>query len=119
MDGSGFQIEQLVAEGEDGSNFDQPVDNANQDCPSWENLYNVRNQTDYNLGETNCKQYILCISIYRSCTFEYDPVCGSDGETYSNLCKLKVTACILNKRIDLKYEGIFFIFKQLTFLWIK
>ena len=34
MDGSGFQIEQLVAEGEDGSSFDQPLDNANQDCPS-------------------------------------------------------------------------------------
>ena len=47
MDGSGFQIEQLVAEGEDGSNFDQPLDNANQDCPSWENLYNVRNQTNH------------------------------------------------------------------------
>ena len=83
---------------------------------------NVRNQTDYslhlNLGETNCKQYISCISTYRSCTFEYDPVCGSDGETYSNLCKLKVTACILNKRIDLKYEGIFFIFKQLILLYV-
>ena len=49
MDGSGFQIEQLVAEGEDGSNFDQPLDDANQDCPSWENLYNVRNQTNYSL----------------------------------------------------------------------
>lgn len=67
--------------------------------------------------ETSCKQYKFCISTYRSCTFEYDPVCGSDGETYSNLCKLKVTACILNKRIDLKYEGIFFIFKQLILLY--
>ena len=75
-------------------------------------------QIIYNLGEMNWKQYELCISTYRSCTFEYDPVCGSDGETYSNLCKLKVTACILNKRIDLKYEGIFFIFKQLILFFL-
>ena len=58
------------------------------------NLCLFRNDVIYNL-------YL------RSCTFEYDPVCGSDGATYSNLCNMKVTSCILNKRITLKHIGEF------------
>ncbi|KAM3958175.1 PI-actitoxin-Avd5a-like isoform 3-T3 [Aphomia sociella] len=33
------------------------------------------------------------------CTEQYDPVCGKDGVTYGNLCKLHV-ACV-----ELDYEG--------------
>ncbi|XP_077998686.1 agrin-like isoform X2 [Glandiceps talaboti] len=43
-------------------------------------------------GDPFCECDIMCIT-------EYDPVCGSDGITYSNVCQLKMAACQQQKEI--------------------
>lgn len=40
-----------------------------------------------------------------ACTREYDPVCGSDGKTYSNSCKLRQADCRSWTRITMAHRG--------------
>lgn len=36
---------------------------------------------------------------------EYDPVCGDDGNTYSNLCNLLVARCVMDMDINIAHTG--------------
>nr|XP_024219435.1 agrin-like isoform X3 [Halyomorpha halys] len=40
------------------------------------------------------------------CPGDYDPVCGSDGVSYGNECKLQRQACTHNKPINVLYKGL-------------
>ncbi|XP_035210218.1 agrin-like, partial [Stegodyphus dumicola] len=41
-----------------------------------------------------------------SCTEEFDPVCGTDGMSYTNECKMKRESCEQRKEISIAYTGL-------------
>ena len=41
----------------------------------------------------------------RICHLNYDPVCGSDGQTYANMCELESLSCLAKKPVSVVYKG--------------
>eukprot|EP00795_Rhopilema_esculentum_P013365 gene13365-4219_t len=51
---------------------------------------------------TDCESESAC---NLACTFNYSPVCGSDGQTHSNECVMAMNACRAKTAIVRLYEG--------------
>lgn len=56
------------------------------------------NQCNNVFGCLEEQQFERC-TCYRDCGYDGEPVCGSDGQIYQNLCQMEVFACRNGTRI--------------------
>lgn len=90
------RIQAIIAD----SPFRRRVEVIEQSCETHYCPYSADCVEDNSMGRTpKC----VCPT---NCPHAYEPVCGSDGETYNNACRLRMDTCLKAKNVFIRYPGV-------------
>lgn len=73
----------------------------------------IQTGSDVLCANRKCEYYSQCVPKNNQsvcecpiCDNEFEPICGSDGITYENQCKLELESCRSKKDIRTLYTGL-------------